>query len=35
VEYYRQALALLEEGAGDRLFLQMKLEALGASAGDA
>jgi predicted negative regulator of RcsB-dependent stress response len=33
--YYREALSLMEEGAGDRNFLQMKLDALGATAGDA
>jgi predicted negative regulator of RcsB-dependent stress response len=34
-EQYRKALDLMEEGAGDRDFLQMKLEALGESAGGA
>lgn len=28
-EQYRQALAVMDEGAGDRNFLEMKLEALG------
>lgn len=32
-DQYRQALAAMEEGAGDRAFLQMKLESLGEAAG--
>jgi predicted negative regulator of RcsB-dependent stress response len=35
VEQYRKALELMEEGAGDRNFLEMKIEALGESAGGA
>ena len=34
VSHYRQALTLMEEGAGDRDFLIMKLEALGESVED-